>query len=579
MRRLKYSCRRISLTGVLLLVLTCALNGWGPWTVQTHAENLLSIGLLAEPKSLNIWFAGDRWSRKVLERIYHPLYIREPKGFGMIPWLARAAPVYNAADLSYTVRLRPGKWSDGTEFTAADVAFTGKVIREFKIPRSYSNWKFIRTIEVVDKHTLRFHLERPMAVFSERTLTTPIVQQKQWAGLVRMARKAENPLAALRRQRVSRPVGMGPFMLKEWKPGAYLFLKSNRHFFARGLRVSGYSVGPYIDGIIFRIFETTDAAVAALKKGTIDYLWWGLQPRHRQDLKRDRNIRIYASKRSALYFLGFNLRKIPFNDVSFRQAAALLTDKDFIIANVLGGDGQKMDSVVPEGNRQWYCKGLQAQAEGIASQPQRIRAAYEILKRAGYTWEVPPVSTKGEVGSGRGMRLPDGSPMQVLTILTPTADYDLQRAMVGLMLRQWLVQVGIPVTVQHVAFSNLIRRVKARRDFDMFVLGYGRLSLDPDYLRSFFHSRNDRPRGWNMSGYNNPAFDRIADQSAEATDVMKRKTLICRMQEMLARDIPYLPLYNPQLLEGVRKDRFSGWIPLLEGIANTWSFSTIRPKG
>jgi len=69
MRRLKYSCRRISLTGVLLLVLTFAINGWGPWTVQTHAENLLTIGLLAEPKSLNIWFAGDRWSRKILDRI------------------------------------------------------------------------------------------------------------------------------------------------------------------------------------------------------------------------------------------------------------------------------------------------------------------------------------------------------------------------------------------------------------------------------------------------------------------------------------------------------------------------------
>ncbi len=579
MRRPKYAGRTIPLAGYFFLILLCALNGWGPWTPQTHAANLLTIGLLAEPKSLNIWFAGDRWSRRVLDRIYHPLYIREPKGLGMIPWLAQAAPVYDAADLSYTVRLRPGKWSDGTEFTAADVAFTGNVIREFKIPRSYSSWKFIRTIEVVDKHTLRFRLEQPMAVFRERTLATPIVQQKQWARLVQMARKAENPLAALRRQRVSRPVGMGPFMLKEWKPGAYLFLKRNPHFFARGLRVSDYTVGPHIDGIIFQIFETTDTAVAALRKGTIDYFWWGLHPRHRQDLKWNRNIRIYASKRSALYFLGFNLRKKPFNDVNFRQAAAILTDKDFIISNVLRGDGQKMDSLVPKGNRQWYCSGLQAPGEGIVSRPQRIRAAFKILKRAGYTWEIPPVDTNGEVGNGRGIRLPDGSPMQVLTILTPTADYDLQRAMVGLMMRQWLVQVGIPLVVQPMAFSSLIRRVKARHDFDMFVLGYGRLSLDPDYLRSFFHSGNDRRRGWNMSGYNNPAFDRVADQSAEATDVVKRKALICRMQEMLARDIPYLPLYNPRLFEGVRKDRFSGWIPLLEGIGNTWSFSTLRPNG
>jgi ABC-type transport system substrate-binding protein len=127
------------------------------------------------------------------------------------------------------------------------------------------------------------------------------------------------------------------------------------------------------------------------------------------------------------------------------------------------------------------------------------------------------------------------------------------------------------------AFSSLIRQVKSRHQFDLFVLGYGRLSLDPDYLRNFFHSNNDRLRGWNMSGYKNLEFDRIADESSSAMDMERRRALIREMQRIIMRDIPYIPLYNPKLVEAVRSDKFQGWVEMLGGIGNIWSFTQIRP--
>ena len=33
---------------------------------------------------------------------------------------------------------------------------------------------------------------------------------------------------------------------------------------------------------------------------------------------------------------------------------------------------------------------------------------------------------------------------------------------------------------------TLVDTVKGKREFQSFVLGYGKLNLDPDYLRSFF---------------------------------------------------------------------------------------------
>jgi ABC-type transport system substrate-binding protein len=128
------------------------------------------------------------------------------------------------------------------------------------------------------------------------------------------------------------------------------------------------------------------------------------------------------------------------------------------------------------------------------------------------------------------------------------------------------------------AFGALIEKVKERHDFDMFVLGYGRLSLDPGYLRAFFHSRQDKPRGWNMSGYSNPEFDKLALASDAMLDPAERQKAIHRMQEMLLRDVPYLPLYNPLLVEGVRIDEFTGWVPALGGVGNIWSLCEIRPK-
>jgi ABC-type transport system substrate-binding protein len=140
---------------------------------KVWAKSIIKIGILEEPKTLNIWLATDSWSKKVLGQIYHPLYIREPRDLKLIPWLAESKPVFDEATLSYTIRLRPAKWSDGSEFTSEDVAFTGNTIKAFKVPQYYSNWKFIEKIETVDKHTVRFTLGQPEAIFLTRTLTTP----------------------------------------------------------------------------------------------------------------------------------------------------------------------------------------------------------------------------------------------------------------------------------------------------------------------------------------------------------------------------------------------------------------------
>ena len=544
---------------------------------MANAAHILKIGLMDEPKTLNIWLARDKWSGRVLSLMYQRLYERDPDTLELIPWLAEKDPVYDESTVSYTVKLRQAKWSDGSEFTSEDVAFTGRLIKEFKVPTFQARWKFVKRIETPDKRTVIFYLEKPMAVFTSRTLTSPIVQKKEWAQVVEKARNSEKPLTTLQNHNIEKPVGTGPFVLKEWHRGAFLFVQKNKHFFGTGQKICGRMLGPNIDGIIFKFFGTSDAAVLALKKGTMDMFWSGIQPGYLEDLEKEPGIRLFSNERSALYYWGFNLRKLPFSDVNLRWAIAILIDKDFIITRIVQGHATRMDSVIPPGNKFWLCTDLPRYGEGLIRE-ERIKKACEILKKAGYTWEVPPVNEAGEVVKGKGIRLPNGEPMKKFTILTPPADYDPLRAMSGMIIQEWLKEIGIPVSAKPMAFGSLIQQVTSQHDFDAFIMAYGRLDIDPDWVRDFFHSGQDKKRGGNKSGYRNPDFDRIADESAAAMDKEKRQNLIREMQRIILRDVPYIPLYTPDLIEAVREDKFTGWVETLEGIGNPWSFCELKPK-
>lgn len=552
---------------ILLLPLSCG---------KQPVHHFLKIGLHEEPRTLNIWLASDANSNKILSLIYQPLYLRDPETLTLIPWLADGEPEYDPDTISYTVRLKPAKWSDGSDVTSKDVAFTAGLIKEFRVPRYYSNWKFIKKIETPDNHTVRFYLEEPKAIFLSRTLTSSIVSTTEWVNIAQSARTKQKPLTALINHKIEKPLGCGPFVLKKWKLGTYVHLQKNRFFFGFGQDIGGRILGPYVNDLLFKVYGTADVAVLALKKGDIDMFLWGIQPGYIDGLKQHEDIQIFYSKKSAVYFMGFNLRSPPFSDVSLRRAIAVLVDKEFIISRILQKCGTPMDSIVPPGNRYWCCSDVPRYGEGL-DRDDRIKTAYDILQKAGYTWEEPPVDGSGRVVPGKGMRLPNGQLMENFTILTPPADYDPHRAMSGMMIQEWLRALGMPAFSRPMAFGALLTQVKERHEFDAFILGYGKLSMDPDYLSNFFHSANNKQRGWNMSGYKNPEFDRIAENSAREMNPEQRKKLIFKMQKIIMTDVPYIPIYNPALIEAVRKDTFKGWVETLDGIGNLWSFCLIKP--
>jgi ABC-type transport system substrate-binding protein len=563
---------------------------------------ILKVGLLDEPKTLNPFAAKDIWAAKVLLFLYQRLYYRDPESQQLVPWLASDDPVWDPNAKTVTFHVRDGKWDDGSPFTADDVVFTAELIKRFRIPAYYNNWSFVEKIEAADPRTVRLTLKEPMAILWERTLTAFVVQKARWSSLVAQADrllqeglKAQGaagksgqeaytaalakPLEILTSHPVTKPESLGPFTFQAWQKGAFIHFKANDHFFARNGKIAEYHVGPHVDAIIFKIYGNMDTAVLALKKGDVDYLWWGIESGYLADLKGNPAIRIYSVLKSGYRYLALNLRKAPMSDRAFREALAFLIDKDFIVQRILHNEGCRLDTLIQPDNVQYCHREPQRYGEGF-SWKDRVAKARDVLRDAGYRWEVEPVggAMAGQFETpGRGLRLPNGQPLSPLTLMTPPADYDAQRAQTGNVIQQWLKDFGVPVNWRPMAFAAMTKKVESERDFDMYISGWAALGQDPDYLRSFFHTRADRPEGNNAVGYRNAEFDRLSDLQAATMDFKERQRIVFLLQEILIKDLPYIPLYVPMNLEGVRIDRMQGWVEMIGGIGNLWSFLQVKP--
>jgi ABC-type transport system substrate-binding protein len=108
----------------------------------------------------------------------------------------------------------------------------------------------------------------------------------------------------------------------------------------------------------------------------------------------------------------------------------------------------------------------------------------------------------------------------------------------------------------------------------MFILGWS-LTLYPDYLEAFFHSRHTKEGGLNRGGYSNPEFDQLADELLEETDLEEARNKVFKMQEFLADDLPYVVLFTTPIVETYRSDRLEfPYTEVLDGIQDQNGLTT-----
>ncbi len=110
------------------------------------------------------------------------------------------------------------------------------------------------------------------------------------------------------------------------------------------------------------------------------------------------------------------------------------------------------------------------------------------------------------------------------------------------MFQQQLREVGIALDIRTFEFATFFSDI-GHGAYQMYSLRWIGGNQDPDILEYAFDSSRMPPKGANRGFYHNPQVDALIAQARQQTDQEKRKELYAQVQEILARDLPYINLW------------------------------------
>ncbi len=181
--------------------------------------------------------------------IYEPLIefdvAAPPKDY---PWLATGFAWSNGGK-SLTFTIRSGvKWSDGTPFSAADVAFTFNLVKKYPAI-NLDGLKILGVRQSGNKVTVNF----PTAQYAN-------LEDIAGMGMLPMHiwQSGGNPATFVDAQ----PIGTGPFVLTTFTTEG-ITLKANPDYWQRGL--------PKVQTVYFPVYSSNTSATTALFSGQIDW--------------------------------------------------------------------------------------------------------------------------------------------------------------------------------------------------------------------------------------------------------------------------------------------------------------------
>ncbi len=603
--------RKVSM---LVLVVVVALG------VLTLGAGVVNYAMLSGVTTLNIWSMlgpnATAWNFYPGLVKYGSLYGQSDLTYQVVPnladgfWTPLKKVTENGKTLYVTtVKLLKGvKWSDGTPFTADDVVFSYEVPFKLGMP---GNWKsaldptVFDKIVKVDNYTVKIYIHKPSGKFIFGVLMSTIVQKKYWEPIYEKALKTKDPSKYMMSYGpVLNEPSIGAFTLPKWQKGAFLEAKAVPNYTFKGQEEIEYAngairyvipklnkddtyygkaegkidhkfvTGPYVDSIVYKIYQNQSAAVSALLKGTVGFILNpnGMQKGFVAQLKTNPNIKIVSNPSLGFRYIAFNMRRYPMSDRAFRVAVAYLVDRNMLCNKILQGVAIPLSTVVPPGNKFWYDPNIKPYGAGMTT-IQRYEAAIKVLKDAGYTWLVPPKIKNGHlVQRGMGLIAPDGKLIKQIKMMAPSAGYDPMRATAALWIEKWANDIGIPIVADLTSFNNIVSAVWSENfNFDIYMLGWG-ITIYPDYIRDFFYSKNAGPGGFNTPGYDNPEFDKVADEFVDQTNMDKAREYAFKAEEILNKDVPYVVLFTSPMLEAYRTDKIEfAYTKALDGIQSGYS--------
>ena len=304
------------------------------------------------------------------------------------------------------------------------------------------------------------------------------------------------------------PIGTGPYRFVEYAADDHVTLSAFEGYFD-GL--------PNNAGLVLKVVPDDTMRGLELRRGSLDVVVNDLPPDIVHQLRREETLQSTTSPGLDFSYVGINFRDPVLADRRVRQALGYAIDRQAIVEHLRRGLARLATGLVP--SQAW---AYEPDVDQFTYDPAKAQA---LLEEAGY-------------------RDPDGSgplPRLRLSLICSTNEETrLQSAIIQENLRR----VGIDLEVRSYEFATFYQDVLQGR-FQLFSLQWvGGALVDPDILRSVYHSSQIPPAGFNRGYYSNPEVDRVLDAAAAATSEADRRRWYSEAQRLVARDAVYIPVWN-----------------------------------
>ncbi|HDI78725.1 MAG TPA: peptide ABC transporter substrate-binding protein, partial [Desulfobacteraceae bacterium] len=303
------------------------------------------------------------------------------------------------------------------------------------------------------------------------------------------------------------PIGCGPFRFVEWKSDQYIVLERFEHY---------WEGPPNYHRYIYRIIPDPLTQEMEFYAGTIDS--YPVQPHQVERLKKDPRFQSFSGLSFGYTYIGYNMRREPFNDKRVRKALGMAIDVDKIIRYVLYGQAERITGP--------FVKQTDYYNKKIAPLPYDPEGALRLLQEAGWHRDKD------------GWLRKDGKKLQ-FTLITNSGN-EIRKAILAIAQDAWK-KLGIDVRTDVLEWSVFIKERVNKLDFDALILGWS-MGIDPD-LYQIFHSSQCGPYQLNFVGFKNQEADELILRIRREYDHQKQVELCHRLHEIIAEEQPYTFLY------------------------------------
>ncbi len=310
-----------------------------------------------------------------------------------------------------------------------------------------------------------------------------------------------------------KPVGTGPYQLTSFRQDHYIRYTRHPEYW-RQIELT--------DKLIFDITPSSSLRLAKLLTGECDAI---ALPAHAEleVIRKQENLVLDEKPGLNIGFWAFNTSKAPFNNPQVRRALGMAIDRNVLIEAIYFNSAITAKNIVPPTS--W---AFQADVRSLSYNP---IAAKNILREQG---------------------IPEGFTMTIWAMPVQRA-YNPNAMKMAELIQAYLQEVGIQVNIISYEWSTFRERLTEGLH-DSVLIGWSADNGDPDNFYRPLLSCAAIDSGTNRAMWCSEEYDLLINQALQYTDISERTYFYGKANELLAEQLPLIPVAHASRYQAYRKD-------------------------